>query len=664
MSWLSPLFLTAAAAITLPIALHFLRRWPRQPVVFPALRLLVPLTRRAQSRTQNFRRWLVLLLRCLALVLLAAVFARPFFRSDAARELRAVVVVVDNSLSLQASDRWSSLQLWARDRIGKLGPGDRIGVMLASPEPSWLVAPTTETERVIAALGSVEPGWQGSRLDPALRVAASALVGIPTEARELVVLTDHQRVAWLGAEFGRPLAPGVRLAYPDPAPRVQKQAALLPPSLTPVGEGLRVSVPVRNHGARHARTLRVYRADADTPLQEVAVTLGASDVQSVVVTLPDGATTPGQFRFSLDPDDLPADDTVYAVWTPRVTGTVLLDGIPPPAHGGGATDFVAAALKVTSGVAPSLSVQPLPKGEWPAEAVAVLRTDGAFAAPSKANLDAFLGKGGAALLFIPAGQEFREWLSSREVKLEPLAGRSEPWRVRDWQLEHPLVASIGRHRLGVLLNWEFRSGWSLPGDTIEPLARWSNEQVALGELRVGAGRVLLCGFAPDRGAGDWPASPSFVQFVHQACAYLLANQRSTTQSGEVGAVLRLPAAGQWTARLGPLSGTQSVTVTESVVPTAPGLYEFSAQGRTVWYAVNLTSEESDLAAWDAGTPWASLQNREASSSSSKTKSSASSALTRAQEEDAEQRHSLWWWAAVVAFVILIAELALANRTAR
>ena len=79
MSFLAPLFLLGAAAIAGPILFHLIRRTTRNRTLFSSLRFLrqTPPRLTRKSRLEN---WLLLLLRCLALALLALAFSRPFFR--------------------------------------------------------------------------------------------------------------------------------------------------------------------------------------------------------------------------------------------------------------------------------------------------------------------------------------------------------------------------------------------------------------------------------------------------------------------------------------------------------------------------------------------------------------------------------------------------------
>ena len=654
MNWLFPEFLAGALAVGLPLALHLLRRWPRRPVVFPTLQFLTAGSRRVERWSQRLQRWLVLLLRCAIFALLAAAFARPFHGGDLARQSRAVVIVIDNSFSLQAKGRWEALQRWAKGKAGTFEAGDKLGLMLMAPEPKWLVAPTTETAATLQALASATPGWLTARVEPALRMAGDALAAIPADRREIIVLSDQQRLSWSGTDFSKPLPPGVAVTFPPAADPVERQAAVLAPTLARTEQGIHVSLPIHNFTAPQKRTLRVYRDGGAAPVREEILDLARQEERTVEINLPGPSDHPAYFRFSLDGDDLPADDSAYAVWQPAGDGSLLLDTAPA----GTDADFVAVALAAAANLKPALKIEPIPNGDWPVRGVAVLRSDASFAGPAAARLDAFLAGGGSALIFATGGPAEKAWLAAQGLPLSPLPEQTESWQVHDWSMDHPLVAALSQRRLEVLLGWEFSGGWSLPVNAIDPLARWSDNAVAIGEAPVGAGKVLVCGFAPDRQAGDWPVMPAFVPFLHQAAAYLFRTQQTTIIAGQTGRPLSLGAdAGRWRGVEGPTAGGPAVDASGAVMPMAPGVYEFVQGKERKLFAVNLPPEESDLSTWDAGTPWLGLVSSQPAPAAKAPRAQLAAAA-------AEQRAPLWWWAVAAAAVLMLAELGLANRTAR
>lgn len=657
MNWLFPGFLAGAAAIALPILLHLLRRRPKRTVVFPSLRFLAAVQRQTENQ-HRLRRFIVLLLRCAALALLAAAFARPFLGSNDRRGGRAVVLVVDHSFSLQTKGRWEKLRAWAKNEIGPLREGDKLGIMLASPRPAWLAPLNTDTAGALARLDALVPGWDTARVEPALRSAADTLAVTAAKERKLIFLGDHQRVSWSGTDFSKSLPDGVAVVFPALPDATGRQAALLAPTLARHDNGLQATVSIRNFSGAHKRTLQVFRDGALVPVHKQTLDLNDRETRVVPVELR-GETPPlARFRFALDGDDLPADDTAYAVW--QSTGgdrSLLLDAAP----GEGAADYAGTAFGSTSSLKPALRVLPLPAGTWPAKAVAVLRNDSSFAPASAARLEAFLREGGSALVFVNGGEAQRKWLAStRRIVIRPLKAEKEMLRVHDWAMDHPIVATLSEHRVTPLLGWDFRQGWGLPTGAVDSLALWSEDSAAIGEVQVGAGRLLLCGFPPERRDGEWPVQAAFVPFLHRAVTYLLgAQETAKALPVKVSDPLRLPVeAGNWVSLDGPAAAEPARNLASSVTPTAPGLYEFSQGSERKFFAVNLHADESDPAAWEEGTPWTALVSTKPAAKRTDLPAVSLVAL------EAEQQSSLWWWAVAAIALILLAELGVANRTAR
>ena len=151
MNWLFPGFLAGAALIGLPVLLHLLRRKPRNVARFPSLRFLGESALRDTRRNQ-LRRWLTLLLRCLAIALLCAAFARPFWGKSPSVTRHALVIALDNSMSQQARGRWDDAQRWALGQLDELTPGDQAALLIMQPEPVWLVPMTDDLTRVHSGL--------------------------------------------------------------------------------------------------------------------------------------------------------------------------------------------------------------------------------------------------------------------------------------------------------------------------------------------------------------------------------------------------------------------------------------------------------------------------------------------------------------------------------
>lgn len=659
MSFLSPLFLLGLLAIALPLALHLLRRRVTRTVPFPALRFLA--ATRADQRHQKLRRRVVLALRCLALAALAFAFARPFFGSPPANLARATVVVIDNSFSLQAPDRWQALHRQIRDTLGSTGKDESLGLLLMNPRPTWLVAPTGDTAAALAAFDALKPGWNATRAEPALRFAADTLAAIPAQNHRILYLGDHQAQGWAGADFAKTLPPGIIAFFPKTSPAPERQAALTAATLTREGDAAFITVTARNFSnTRQVRTLSVFAENSPEPLITSPLALPVGESDTVRLALPSGLT-PSFLRLALDSDDLPADDTFWLVPpSARSDRLLLLDRTAASA------DYVGTAYAALAAIPPALRVAPPPATAWPAGAVAILRDAASFTPEPAARLDAFLAAGGSALVFLDGSPAQTTWLARHRLtpnslKLNlPTSTRADApspssARLRDWTLDHPLVAPLAESNLRTLVGWEFTRAWSLPADAVEPLAFWTDGSVALGEARIGPGRVLLAGFTPDRRDGDWPVHPAFVPFLHRAATHLLGLADTTAAAPlRVGSPLPAPDSSdvQWQAHAGPATLAGGV-------PDAPGIYTLNVPGappRLV--AVNLDPAESDLSPWPEGAPWNDLVSAEP------IPPPAPDTLRTALAADTEQQNPLWWWALAALAVAALAELTLANRTTR
>src|SRR5947209_11195957 len=82
MSFLAPLFLFGLAALAIPILIHLIQRERKRVVAFPSLMFLRRIPYQSVRR-RSIRHWFLLCMRALALMLLVAAFARPFFRQGA-----------------------------------------------------------------------------------------------------------------------------------------------------------------------------------------------------------------------------------------------------------------------------------------------------------------------------------------------------------------------------------------------------------------------------------------------------------------------------------------------------------------------------------------------------------------------------------------------------
>jgi hypothetical protein len=163
MTFLAPIYLVAGlAAASAIILLHFLARRRPRPSVLPTARFVPDRPARWPSRAPRPTDWLLLALRVLAIVTIAAAFAQPIRKPE--RAVSARVVLVDRSRDVAdagaARDSARALlregdALVAFDTIARVIPGDvldSIASLTSSGAPASLSAALITAERIAATM--------------------------------------------------------------------------------------------------------------------------------------------------------------------------------------------------------------------------------------------------------------------------------------------------------------------------------------------------------------------------------------------------------------------------------------------------------------------------------------------------------------------------------
>lgn len=675
MGLLVPAFLAAAAVTALPLVLHLLRIQPRRRIPFPSLRFLGK-EALSDSNRQRLQRWITLLLRCLAILCIVVAFARPFWPLEHSHDDRAVVVVLDNSYSMQAAGRVEAVQRWLAPQLDALRPPDQLGVLVLHPAPTWLVPLTTDLDAGRQALREWTHAYETTHYQPGLDLAGARLALTTAKRKQILLAGDQQWLGWRGVRFERTLPPGVQLFAAPPAAAPTRQAAIIALTAARTAEGLvAFDVTIRNYADEsQERSVTFHHRDAALGTESVVLEAGRATTLHAEFRLEQGEDAVFAHA-TLSPDELAVDDTSYIALGAVADRRVML--APAPAEGVEA-DYLRLALEAVadagqrvidgsrrSEAAPAgFVVGDLPVNRpWSPTSVAVLRGASPFRGDNTRALDAFLAAGGAAWLICDGSPEQAAWLADHGVRVESVNGSGgAPLKLRDFALEHPLFAPFATHSLGPLMSPTFHRGQALDGSAVEPLARWPDRSVAIAEVPAGAGRLLITGFRETRADSTFPTESGYVPFVHHALHWLGQSRIQAPMGGKVGETFVLPGAGVWRAVLTP-GPVETREVDAFVTPEVPGLYAFEPlDGLVRYYAVNLDTAESDLSGWPAGFEPQRLVSEAAADDVGPAMAEAPEGPEPTLDESLVDERHVWWWLLAAALVLLLMELALANRT--
>jgi len=677
LTFLAPLFLAGLALIAIPIIVHLTHKQKDDTVRFPSLMFV----RRVPYKTtqkQRIRDWLLFLMRCAALILIAAAFARPFLEKPivaAGRPggARDVVVLLDRSYSMAYEGRWQRAQAAALDAIGGIGSGDRATLVLFDQGTETVRGEDGGVARLRNAIDNAKPGSAGTRYAPALKQAQSLLELSDRPRKEVVLISDFQKAAWSTGERME-LPVGAELKVVDTGSEAADNIAVAQVTFErEVHAGReRVSPRVRvvNRSGRAASAVPVTLTIDDREIEQKRIDIpadGSATVEFAPFTLMHtnlrGVVTAGD-------DPLPIDNRHYFVLTPGQAVSVVI-----AERGVRASEslYLERALGISREPAFRIDRRggPPTAGDISTHAVVVLNDVGLPGGAAGRLLRQHVENGGGLLVILGPRTEPGAWRGDGVDLLPGSVGRiieREPGadaRIAWVDYTHSVFEPFRSPRTGDFASARFyRYRVFDPSADARVLARFDDGRPALVEGRTGRGRVLVFTAMLDNIESDLAVQPVFLPFTHQVIRHLASFEAFNT-SHTAGTVLDVGATGG--------TAKEMVAVTPSgdrirLGGTEPTLLELKEQGfyhirptgadaeATTSIAVNVNLDESDLTRMDPDVVRTALT--EAAAAAPK---AADPELTI---EEQEQRQSGWWYLLVIALGLLAAETVLSNRLSR
>lgn len=611
---LVPAFLAGLAALAIPIVLHLRHRDKDKPYRFPSLMFLEQLPIRTAER-RRITDLPLLLLRALVVALLVLAFSRPVFSRDVTQErakrVRAVILMLDRSMSMGHRDVWPAALDSARKVIASLGANDRLALVLFDEEAEIAQSFTSDKGAALSVIARATPSSRGTRYSAALRVARQLATRAGDATPEVTIITDLQRSGVSGV-VGLDLPKGLTVRTIAVGPRSRANASVASVDVHRTIEPLRtmISVETRIVGrdAINARNATATLTLNGRPSGTRSISIpgaGETHVVFAPVLLPAGLV---RGSVSIDNDALAADDTFHFAFTAKDELRVVL--VAPDDALGDETLFLEHALLV--GHSPSIRIERVRQGTLNATnldgAALVLLWDSA--APSggaNTALTEWVRRGGG--LVIAAGRRMGGRASASTLLPATIVGESDRLPDRGASLgevrfDHPLFATFGSAPASLSAARFLRYPRLEPSVGSDVLAQFDDGQPAVIERREGSGHIVLVGMPLDARSGDFPLQSSYLPFLHRLVLYVSGRDatplaRPTGQSWVLSGLLKEPAV---LTPDGSIIRPARDTVGSTVVLTEAGVYALYAgrvQGEpTALVAVNAPPGESDLASAD------------------------------------------------------------------
>ncbi len=630
MNFINPFLLLFAAAASIPLLLHLFNKQRVKIIEFSTVKYLQAL-QKTRMRKLKIRQILLLILRTLALLMIALAFARPtieggYLPALGGKTTTTAILLLDVSGSMQTETNAGTYFERAKDKL------DSILDDFTEKERTTLITfsnriiydsgePSVEFERLRDAIQEIEPGYAEANPKSAFTRAFELLTQTTDPNLEIYVVSDFQGEAWRNFEFNlfesANLEPSIFLANVslDEIDNVALTEIHFPNQIITTGRPFQLQADVRNFKPQLSAELLV------------ALTIGENRVAQTDLSIPpDGegtvtfTHTPKQSGFlsgeiAIDDDDLPPDNRAYfgmrvpsgnkiALISENDQEAYYIRNALVPEQGKGGVRQMDLIGAIQAGNANLFDYD-----------VVIVDVSGRLPQPLVSSLRNYLNTGGAALFMMRPSLDFADFSSEianpifgvQTVEAPPLPKPGEgKYLLNRFELDHPLFSPYKQVREDKRPQAEFLGHYKViesPKATV--LARYSDNTPAVLEGNIGRGKALLFTFSPNEDYTDIVFRPLLVILLNRSVEYLVSEPLSQRE--------QILAGSEVSRELGPQSARSFVMVTPlgdsvQVSPSAragavvfnlgvldqPGIYQiFGDRNLVDLFAVNFPPEESE-----------------------------------------------------------------------
>ena len=714
MSFLTPLFLLGGFAIALPVVFHLVRRSSREKLVFSSLMFLKPTPPR-MTRRNRLEHIFLLLLRCLALCLLALGFARPFLQKPMAAAPASaagaqILLLVDTSASMKRDGLWADALAKAGAALKKTTATDRVAILAFDDQvrnvvsfEQWAAMNISERATLAAQrLAESKPTWRSTHLANALITAADTIEDAEKREqhigpRRIVLISDMQEGSRLDGLQGHEWPRSLEVVVEPVKARRPTNAGLQwvmdaeDSAHTATDAAVRIRVSNSADAKREQFQIRWAGITGGDSLDAYV-----SPGQSRIVPAPKLPTNSIAEKIVLSGDDDEFDNTAYVVQPVAEEINVLFLGDDAEGDPAQLLYYLKRAFQDTRRQTVRLErrspdrrdagagFEPSPSGDRRFASLRLAIISSPLSEERAGETRQFLTNGGTALLVLNDVQTAKTLgqltgtpnVSATEATVANYAMFGQ------MDFTHPLLAPFSDPRFGDFTKirfWKHRkmSSDQLPGARI--LARFDNDDPAILEVPTGRGRVFVFTFSWRPADSQFALSSKFVPLVYSLLDQAGGRSASLAQfrvgdAADPAALTRSrrreeadlsgpsanppPHVSGYTIRKPDRTQVQLAAKDTRFTQTdQPGIYEVLVAPTPVKFAVNIDPSESKTAPLPAdelerlGVPMKSV--------------ALAPALQAVRQEtlhntELEARQKLWRWLIVAALAVLLIETWLAG----
>jgi ureidoglycolate hydrolase len=694
MGLLSAWFMAGIAAVAAPILFHMIRRTPSGRVPFSTLMFLDSSPPRMNKRSR-IDHWPLLLLRTLALCLLALAFARPFLRAvetnvvDTAPE-RQIAVLLDRSASMQRMDLWDQAKLVVIDTFAAATDADQMALYAFDNRTDAIMTfqewkelePATRREVLLERVEKITPTWGSTNLGQALIVAADDIESLEMEGDDtsdkrptstVLLVSDVQQGSAIEALQNYEWPDTVELSVQEVQTNSSTNAGLELMAQSDADANL-VRVRVSNAADSNAEEFTIQWTDADGKVLKQPKPVYVAQSRSRIVSF-EPPTGVGSSKIMLAGDMHDFDNTLYLDQMRKTELSVLYVGTEDEDDPESLRFYLARAFPQTAARNVTVLATEQNGVQVPMDnTVSLVVIAGQLEADRLNELRKYLEAGGTALFVAQS--------AAGAGSIAPLLTDDQDFevaeaKVRDYVLmeqidfEHPVFAPFADAQFADFTRINFWKHRSLPKSALADarvLARFDDGDPAFVEKTIGLGRmfVLATGWQPSD--SQLALSTKFVPLMNNILeqgnntATILPrmnigdelNLQPFRESGSNQLAITMP------------DGTTAELAKDATVfdgTTQPGVYQLTMGARLARFAVNVDPHETDTSVMALEQLESLGVTMDRDNDDPADVAAASLRERQLKIQELEKQQKLWRWLVIAAIAVLLLETWLAGRMA-
>lgn len=694
MNFLNPFFLFALLTVVIPLLIYLLNVRKPKKVRFSTLTFFDSLKTTALKRIR-IKRWLLLLIRSLAILALVLAASRPFLPPEygwaSNNQPKAIGIIIDNSPSMNRVDRngpYTEQEKNAvRDILAIAGNEDRI--LMDVTNGSSLNIPLISKRAALNRLEGIETVNAGNYLAERLRSVSQRIEEADEPNKILYVITDGQESQFSEMDEQEDLIENMniqvlRVGNGD-ALNVGFESVDIEYGRISQSGSLQLRAVIRNVGNQPATNhfINLYRGGELITQQAFDLEIGSN--QEFLFDIPVSDYDSLRIELAIEGDELSFDNRYYAaIEMPEEKNILVFNEEPTTAD---FQSYLVPMLEIASDESGRMDIH---FGDINNFKVSELSNYDAVVLDGIRRIPDFLSESlidhvqsGAGLLFLPAANgnvnsynrllnfgnagRFSDVIGSYG-SFEPVDRMAEPTEghpIMDQIFEKPEDEEIRLNVPELFFYYEIETGNQASDMTI---LETSTGNPLLVENRVGNGKMIYSAIGSDPGWSNFPIKPFFAPLFYRTVDYLIQGREAELQVHQLGEPFQTTLnTGAESIRLVKDGETilpeieqtfEGIRVTYSAEEWTPGWIELQADGQTELYSVNQNAMESVLQ---------SLTNEELTGKMNTLFNSVYVVVAGSDNNELENElelasfgREIWYWFVLIAIILLLLELVVAR----